>query len=87
MSGDSLFVGGCGKFYEGKSDAMKDTFDRLACLPPTTLVFCGHEYTIANLKFAQKVEPENEDVAQKLEWALMKKEENEPTVRNTMCII
>ncbi|TRY84705.1 hypothetical protein DNTS_003920 [Danionella cerebrum] len=69
-TGDTLFVAGCGKFFEGTADEMyRALIEVLGRLPPETWVFCGHEYTINNLKFARHVEPNNEVVRTKLQWA------------------
>ncbi|XP_040430144.1 hydroxyacylglutathione hydrolase-like protein isoform X1 [Cygnus olor] len=70
FSGDTLFVGGCGKFFEGTAEQMYTNLTQvLGALPKETKVFCGHECTVRNLKFALKVEPENEVVKKKLAWA------------------
>lgn len=57
--GDTLFAGGCGRVFEGSHAQMLASLDRLAALPDDTLMFCAHEYTLANLRFAQQAEPEN----------------------------
>lgn len=57
--GDTLFSGGCGRLFEGSAEQMYDSLARLAALPDDTLVFAGHEYTLANLRFAEAAEPEN----------------------------
>ena len=57
--GDTLFSGGCGRLFEGTPAQMLDSLDRLAVLPGDTRVCCAHEYTLANLRFARAVEPEN----------------------------
>ncbi|XP_051634925.1 hydroxyacylglutathione hydrolase-like protein isoform X1 [Manacus candei] len=70
FSGDTLFVGGCGQFFEGTAEQMYTNLTQiLGALPKDTKVFCGHECTVRNLKFALKVEPENEMVKEKLAWA------------------
>nr|XP_030140325.3 hydroxyacylglutathione hydrolase-like protein isoform X2 [Taeniopygia guttata] len=70
FSGDTLFVGGCGQFFEGTAEQMLTNLTQiLGALPRDTKVFCGHECTVRNLKFALKVEPENEKVKEKLAWA------------------
>uniref|UniRef100_A0A8C3N5P1 Hydroxyacylglutathione hydrolase like n=1 Tax=Geospiza parvula TaxID=87175 RepID=A0A8C3N5P1_GEOPR len=70
FSGDTLFVGGCGQFFEGTAEQMHTNLTQiLGTLPKDTKVFCGHECTVRNLKFALKVEPENEVVKEKLAWA------------------
>ncbi|CAM9810708.1 unnamed protein product [Discosporangium mesarthrocarpum] len=70
FSGDTLFVGGCGRFFEGDAREMLFALrDVAAKLPGETRVFCGHEYTVSNLRFAQSVEPKSEAVAKKLKWS------------------
>jgi hydroxyacylglutathione hydrolase len=60
--GDTLFSAGCGRMFEGTPKQMNASLNRLAALPPETLVYCGHEYTAANLKFAATVEPTNAEI-------------------------
>ncbi|KAG8506401.1 Hydroxyacylglutathione hydrolase, mitochondrial, partial [Galemys pyrenaicus] len=70
FTGDTLFVAGCGKFYEGTADEMhRALLEVLGRLPPDTRVYCGHEYTVSNLRFASHVEPGNTAVQEKLAWA------------------
>jgi hydroxyacylglutathione hydrolase len=57
--GDTLFSAGCGRLFEGSPAQMKASLAKLAALPPDTRVYCTHEYTLANLAFAQVAEPEN----------------------------
>jgi len=57
--GDTLFSAGCGRMFEGTAIQMNASLDRLGALPPETLMFCGHEYTAANLRFALTVDPAN----------------------------
>lgn len=57
--GDTLFSAGCGRIFEGTPAQMLDSLERLAQLTPETLVFCGHEYTLDNARFALQWEPEN----------------------------
>jgi hydroxyacylglutathione hydrolase len=57
--GDTLFSAGCGRMFEGTAPEMHASLSRLLALPPETLVYCGHEYTAANLRFAAAVEPDN----------------------------
>jgi hydroxyacylglutathione hydrolase len=59
FSGDTLFSAGCGRMFEGTPPQMNASLDRLRALPPQTRLFCGHEYTAANLRFALAVEPDN----------------------------
>ena len=60
FTGDTLFAMGCGRLFEGTAAQMHDALQRLAALPPETLVYCGHEYTLVNARFALSVEPGNE---------------------------
>jgi hydroxyacylglutathione hydrolase len=57
--GDTLFAGGCGRLFEGQPAMMHASLAKLEALPPSTLVFCAHEYTLANLRFALVAEPDN----------------------------
>lgn len=85
FTGDTLFVAGCGKFFEGTAEEMyKALIEILGRLPPETRVYCGHEYTVNNLKFARQVEPDNEDIKKKLAWAKEKYDEGEPTIPSTI---
>lgn len=63
FTGDTLFCAGCGRVFEGDAAMMWASLDKLAQLPADTKVYCGHEYTASNLKFAAAVEPDNQDVA------------------------
>ncbi|XP_063652490.1 hydroxyacylglutathione hydrolase-like protein isoform X4 [Pan troglodytes] len=69
FSGDALSVAGCGSCLEGSAQQMYQSLAELGTLPPETKVFCGHEHTLSNLEFAQKVEPCNDHVRAKLSWA------------------
>ena len=62
FTGDTLFCAGCGRVFEGDPAMMQKSLDKLGSLPGDTKIYCGHEYTAANLKFAAAVEPENRDV-------------------------
>ena len=57
--GDTLFAGGCGRLFEGTAAQMLESLARLSALPDETAVYCAHEYTQANLRFALAVEPGN----------------------------
>jgi hydroxyacylglutathione hydrolase len=64
--GDTLFAGGCGRIFEGTPEVMFESLERLAGLPAQTLVFCAHEYTLSNLRFARAAEPASTAVADRL---------------------
>lgn len=82
--GDTLFAGGCGRLFEGTAAEMWGSLTRLSALPPETRVCCGHEYTVANLRFALRVEPSNEVVERRLAHAFALRERNRPTVPSTL---
>lgn len=66
LSGDTLFAGGCGRIFEGTAAQMHASLTKLSALPDQTLVYCTHEYTLSNLRFAQAVEPSNPELTQRL---------------------
>ena len=85
FTGDTLFIAGCGKFFEGTADQMYAALiDKLSALPDQTRVYCGHEYTESNLKFAVTVEPENEDILKLIALSREKRDANEATVPSTI---
>lgn len=87
FTGDTLFIGGCGRFFEGSPEQMyKALVEILGNLPDDTKVFCGHEYTVANYKFAKHVEPHNNDLLEQDARAKQKRERQEPTVPSTIGI-
>ncbi|PAU87354.1 hydroxyacylglutathione hydrolase [Pseudomonas sp. WN033] len=67
LSGDTLFAGGCGRLFEGSAEQMQTSLQKLAALPDQTRVYCAHEYTQSNLRFARAVEPDNDDIKVRLE--------------------
>lgn len=78
--GDTLFGGGCGRLFEGTPQQMADSLDKLAALPAQTAVYCAHEYTLANLRFAREVEPDNQALRQRLAVDQTKRDQSEPTL-------
>lgn len=64
--GDTLFAMGCGRVFEGTPAQMWSSIRKLADLPASTLVYCGHEYTLANARFARSIEPGNPDLAARI---------------------
>ncbi|MEM7435767.1 MAG: hydroxyacylglutathione hydrolase, partial [Myxococcota bacterium] len=62
FSGDTLFIAGCGRVFEGTMEMMSKSLAKLRDLPADTRVWCGHEYTVNNLRFAKTVEPDNTDI-------------------------
>ena len=65
-TGDTLFAGGCGRLFEGDAPTMWQSLQRLATLPPDTLVYCGHDYTLENCEFAVSVDPTNRKFRERL---------------------
>lgn len=65
--GDTLFAMGCGRLFEGSPEQMYHSLQRLAALPSDTSLYCAHEYTLANARFAAEAEPGNRAVAERLE--------------------
>ncbi len=86
FTGDTLFGGGCGRLLEGTPGEMYGSLLRLAGLPGATLVCCGHEYTVANLRFALRVEPGNPRLAARLREAEARRARGEPTVPSSMAL-
>ncbi len=78
--GDTLFSAGCGRLFEGTAAEMCRSLAKLAALPDTTAVCCGHEYTLANLKFAREVEPDNREVREYTEECAARRARGEPTL-------
>lgn len=82
FSGDTLFVGGCGRFFEGTATDMLQNMDRLAQLPPETLVFCAHEYTQSNYNFLYSLDPIN--MKEKFDSILHLRSQGIPTIPSTI---
>lgn len=76
FSGDTLFAAGCGRLFEGTPEQMHEALTRLAALPAHTAVYCAHEYTLSNLRFAKAVEPDNRDIAERFEHVSRLRQEN-----------
>jgi len=82
--GDTLFAAGCGRLFEGTPAQMWRSLSKLAALPDATRVYCGHEYTLANLRFAQAVEPTSADLAARVARDGAVRARGAPTVPSTM---
>ena len=78
--GDTLFAVGCGRVFDGTFEQLAASLERIATLPPETLCYCAHEYTLANLGFAKWVEPRSAALAKREEAALAIRESGQPTV-------
>ncbi len=82
--GDTLFALGCGRLFEGTPAQMHKSLNRLAALPPKTTIYCAHEYTQANARFALSVEPENPELIAYAKDVDAKRKRGEPTVPTTI---
>lgn len=82
--GDTLFAGGCGRVFEGSFAQMRASLEKLRALPVETRVYCAHEYTQANLKFAVAVEPDNQQLLSRIKTAEALRQKNVPTVPSTI---
>lgn len=82
--GDTLFAGGCGRLFEGTPEQMHESLGKLAALPETTRVYCAHEYTEANLRFAALVEPDNAQLQERLRKVETLRAQGEITVPSTI---
>jgi hydroxyacylglutathione hydrolase len=78
--GDTLFAGGCGRLFEGTPAQMLHSLDQLAALPEDTAVYCAHEYTMSNLRFAKEVEPGNQQLSLRIQKEQAKRDQGIPTV-------
>ncbi len=78
--GDTMFAAGCGRLFEGTPKQMTASLAKLAALPQQTLVYCAHEYTLGNLRFALAAEPGNHDIIERLAREEGKRAQNLPTV-------
>jgi hydroxyacylglutathione hydrolase len=84
FAGDTLFPLGCGRVFEGTMDQMWGSMDKLTQLPSETVVYCGHEYTQANAKFALTAEPENQDLKDRAAEINTLRAGGKPTVPTTI---
>jgi hydroxyacylglutathione hydrolase len=82
--GDTLFAMGCGRLFEGTPQQMHASLQRLMALPDDTALYCGHEYTLANARFAAHAEPENVAIAERLEQVQRLRAEDKITLPTTV---
>lgn len=82
--GDTLFAAGCGRLFEGTPAQMTDSLGKLAALPDETAVYCAHEYTLSNLRFAMEVEPENPTISERYKTEKSKRDKDIPTVPSSI---
>jgi hydroxyacylglutathione hydrolase len=84
FTGDTLFAMGCGRLFEGTAEMMFNSLAKLASLPDETAVYCGHEYTLSNGRFALTLEPGNRDLRERMGVAEAIRGEGKPTVPSTI---
>ena len=82
--GDTLFALGCGRLFEGTAEQMFGSLRRLMALPDDTRVYCAHEYTAANARFALSIDPDNADLRARAATIAAARARNEPTVPTTI---
>lgn len=82
--GDTLFAMGCGRLFEGTAEQMWGNFTRLMALPDPTRVYCAHEYTLSNGRFALTVEPGNTALESRMETVEAARARGEPTIPTTI---
>ena len=79
-----MFAMGCGRLFEGTAEQMHSTLQLLAQMPPETKIYCAHEYTLANARFAATVEPDNEDLLARIAAVEAARAAGEATVPTTI---
>jgi hydroxyacylglutathione hydrolase len=84
--GDTLFAMGCGRLFEGNADQMFANMRRLAALPPETIVYCAHEYTLSNGRYALVAEPDNAAVRERMAQVEAARAAGEATVPTTIAL-
>lgn len=84
FAGDVLFRMGCGRVFEGTTEDLYNSFQKLAALPEDTIVYTAHEYTLANARFARSVEPENEAREEQVKAAKALRKQGLPTIFTTI---
>ena len=82
--GDTLFLAGCGRLFEGTPKQMQEAMDYFASLPGETEVYCTHEYSLTNLHFAIKVEPTNRDILAEMERCTERRQARQPTLPSSI---
>lgn len=84
--GDTIFAGGCGRLFEGTPAQMVDSIGRLRQLPDNTRLWCAHEYTLNNLKFAASIDRENQALQKRLELVIKERDRNISTIPSLLGI-
>ena len=84
FSGDTLFNVGCGRMFEGTPEGYWESLSKIKALPSDTKIYCGHEYTLANINFALSIDPNNQDLIKLSKWAAHREKEHRPTIPTTL---
>ncbi len=84
--GDTLFSAGCGRLFEGTAQQMANSLSKIAHLPDNTDIYCAHEYTAANLRFAEVIEPNNKAIQTRIHEVALLRDKNCPTLPSTLSI-
>ncbi|MGH1440367.1 MAG: hydroxyacylglutathione hydrolase [Cellvibrionaceae bacterium] len=84
--GDTLFAAGCGRLFDGTHDQFYQSLDKLNQLPSDTQIYCTHEYTMANLDFAQAVEPDNKAITERIKSEQAKRDQGIPTLPTNLLL-
>tara|TARA_B100000965_G_scaffold290690_1_gene248498 strand:+ start:297 stop:1058 length:762 start_codon:yes stop_codon:yes gene_type:complete len=84
FSGDTLFNIGCGRMFEGTPEVFWNSLCKIKALPKETKIYCGHEYTIGNIKFALSIDPDNKNLDKLSKWASIQEKEHRPTIPMTL---
>jgi hydroxyacylglutathione hydrolase len=84
--GDTLFAAGCGRVFSGTAEQLSGSLQRIARLPPQTLIFCAHEYTLDNLGFASWVEPHNRFISERIKQVRAERKTGRPTLPSCLSL-
>jgi hydroxyacylglutathione hydrolase len=83
-TGDTLFIGGCGRLLECNAKTMLDSLQKIVALPNHTRIYCGHDYTLENYEFALTIEPQNQAVKNRLNEIKQIQQQNKHPIQSTM---
>ncbi|MBA1275059.1 hydroxyacylglutathione hydrolase [Stutzerimonas azotifigens] len=86
LCGDTLFAAGCGRLFEGTAAQMFESLQQFTALPAETLVYCAHEYTLSNLRFAQAVQPGNAAIHKRLQEVTEWRERGDISLPSTLAL-
>jgi len=84
--GDTLFSAGCGRLFEGTAEQMLSSLNIIAALPDETRIYCAHEYTVANLRFALTLDPDNKSLRIYADRANKLRQNGQPTIPSTIAL-